>query len=71
MPDLATLQARRATVQKAYDAALNAGQETQQGAGTAARHIKRADFKALSDELARLDAQIDAMSTRRRIRYIR
>lgn len=70
MSDLATLQARRASVQDAYNAALKA-QETQQGTGTAARRLVRADFAALAQELATLDAQISALTPRRRVFYVR
>lgn len=71
MPDLATLQARRAKVQAAYDAALAAGQETQQGAGSGSRRIVRVDFAALRAELAELDMQIERATPRRRAFYVR
>jgi hypothetical protein len=70
MSDLATLQARRATVQAAYDAALRAGQETQHGAGSGARRLVRVDFDALRKELADLDARIAALTPRRRVFYV-
>lgn len=71
MSDLVTLQARRANVQRAYDAALAAGQETQQGAGSGSRRVQRVDFDVLRKELADLDEQIARLTARRRTFYVR
>lgn len=71
MSDLATLQARRAKVQAAYDAALAGGQETQHGAGGGARRLVRVEFEALRKELADLDAAIARATPRRRVFYVR
>lgn len=71
MATLEQLQAQRAEVAAAYSAALRSGQETQQGAGGGARRHVRVDFKALSDELARLDIEIAKLQAPRRVIYPR
>lgn len=71
MTQLAQLQAQRASVQAAYDAALRAGQETQHGAGSGARRHVRVDFAALAAELTRIDNEIARLSNTRRVFYPR